>query len=136
MHGGRRAGAGRPLGSVNRASRLSRERASALGVLPHEFLAQVARGETIGDHVPTFAERLDAAKAASPYFAARLAATRIESVATGLQLPSADCPEASDDGQLLALILQDIAKDSAAWNRLATLEPFSRTVLEFALRDD
>ena len=42
-------------------------------LMPHEFLLKVARGETIDGHVPTFAERLDAAKQALPYFAPRLA---------------------------------------------------------------
>jgi len=35
------------------------------GELPHEFLLRVARGEEIDGHIPTFAERIDAAKAAA-----------------------------------------------------------------------
>jgi len=76
--GGRRPGAGRRPGSVNRASMQAREAAMASGELPHEFLLKVSRGEKIGDHEPTFSERVDAAKAAAPYYAARLATTRIE----------------------------------------------------------
>lgn len=81
-HGGRRQGAGRPSGSTNKRSRQLVDKAAASGLLPHQFLLAVARGERIpmpaeGDcvfHTPTITERLDAAKAAAPYFAARLAA--------------------------------------------------------------
>jgi hypothetical protein len=47
--------------------------AKAVGQLPHEFLAAIARGETIDGHEPTFEERMDAAKHAAPYYAPKLA---------------------------------------------------------------
>ena len=37
--------------------------------LPHELLLAIARGERVGEHDPTFAERLSAAKASARYFA-------------------------------------------------------------------
>ena len=37
--------------------------------LPHELLLAVARGERVGEHEPTFAERVAAAKASARYFA-------------------------------------------------------------------
>ena len=63
---------GRPKGSLNRASREMRERAAASGLLPHEFLLAVTRGELIDGYQPTFAERLDAAKASASFFAPKL----------------------------------------------------------------
>jgi len=75
--GGRRPGAGRKPGSVNVMSRLAREEAAATGELPHFLLLRISRGERIGDYEPTFADRVDAAKAAAPYFAPKLAATEV-----------------------------------------------------------
>lgn len=77
MRGGARQGAGRPKGSANKMSQKAREEAAAVGLLPHEFLAAIARGEMIGDHQPTFEERMDAAKAAAPFYAPRLASTQV-----------------------------------------------------------
>ena len=80
--GGKQDGAGRPEGARNLWSREIADKAAASGLLPHEFLLAVARGERIpmpadgadAFHVPTIEQRLEAAKAAAPYFAARLAA--------------------------------------------------------------
>jgi len=47
MHGGKRNGAGRKAGSVNKASAVAREEAAKTGELPHEFLLRVSRGEMI-----------------------------------------------------------------------------------------
>ena len=84
--GGKREGAGRKAGTVSRLSKAARERAAATGELPHEFLLRVARGEDEFDDFvtvrgrqvlrkrkATFPERVDAAKAAAPYFQPRLA---------------------------------------------------------------
>jgi len=78
MRGGARAGAGRKLGSVNAMSQRAREEAAATGELPHQVLLRVSRGESIDGHKPSFAERMDAAKAAAPYYAPKLAATTVE----------------------------------------------------------
>jgi hypothetical protein len=81
---------GRKPGSMSIMSRDAHDRAAATGELPHEFLLRVARGDELfddyvnvdGDKVkikrfPTFAERVDAAKAAAPYFQPRLATTDV-----------------------------------------------------------
>lgn len=80
--GGKRKGAGRPPGSATRRTREVADRAAASGLLPHEFLLRVVRGEAIDGTVPSFADRLEAAKAAAPYFAPRLAAVDMRSEGT------------------------------------------------------
>jgi hypothetical protein len=42
-------------------------------LLPHEFLAAVARGEAIGGYSPSFTERMAAASQAAPSYAPKLA---------------------------------------------------------------
>jgi hypothetical protein len=69
---GRKTG-GRKKGSMNKAPRERAERAAASGLLPHEFLLAVCRGEVFDGHVPSFDERLDAAGKAAPYYAPKLA---------------------------------------------------------------
>jgi hypothetical protein len=78
MQGGKREGAGRKQGSVNRLSQEAIEAATKTGELPHEFLLRVSRGETIDGEKTTFDKRIDAAKAAGPYFAPRLATATIQ----------------------------------------------------------
>lgn len=86
-HGGKRQGAGRKPGSLNKASRAVRAKAAEEGQLPHELLLDWARGTAkVKDFVkvdgevveierfPTFEERIDAAKAAAPFYAPKLAA--------------------------------------------------------------
>ena len=75
--GGKRTGAGRKKGSITRMSMEAREHAKHTGELPHEFLLRIVRGEKIGSHRPTFKERVDAAKAAAPYFQPRIAAQEV-----------------------------------------------------------
>lgn len=75
--GGKRPGAGRPKGSVNRMATRAREEAAKAGMLPHELLLAISRGEAIDGHVPSFAERVDAAKAAAPFYAPKLAAVDV-----------------------------------------------------------
>ena len=65
---------GRPKGALNRVSRETRDKAAASGMLPHEFLLTFMRGEAVDGYTPSFAERLDAAKAAAPFFAPKLSA--------------------------------------------------------------
>ena len=93
--GGPRPGSGRPKGSVTKVTAKAREAAMETGLLPHEWLLKVSRGEGIkhkrwvikydakGDEksrelveeeiYADFSTRIDAAKAASPYYAPRLA---------------------------------------------------------------
>ena len=86
--GGKRPNAGRPKGARNKRTVRMIEQAQSLGLLPHEFLAAVARGEGFdvqlfdedGEPVgapfktyPTLSERIAAASTAAPFFAPRLA---------------------------------------------------------------
>ncbi|WP_376960120.1 hypothetical protein ABNQ39_20630 [Azospirillum sp. A26] len=75
--GGARPGAGRKVGAVQKVAREAREKAAAAGMLPHEFLLAVMRNDLPGEQ-PTFDQRLDAAKAAAPYYAPKLAAVSNE----------------------------------------------------------
>ena len=85
-HGGARKGAGRPKGSANKANKLAIEKAREGGELPHEFLLRIARGESIDGEAPSLTMRVDAAKAAAPYFAPKLAQVtqEIETKITGV----------------------------------------------------
>jgi len=97
--GGARPGAGRPKGSTQKITALAREEAMATGLLPHEWLLKVSRGEGIvhkrwvvkydkrgkelgrelveEEIYADFATRLDAAKAAAPFYAPKLAAQSV-----------------------------------------------------------
>lgn len=72
--GGPRPGSGRKPGGANIMSLKAREEAAKTGELPHMFLLRVTRGEKINGYEPTFEERIDAAKAAAPFFAPKMAA--------------------------------------------------------------
>lgn len=58
-------------------SQKARDEAAKTGELPHEFLLRVSRGETVAGYTPTFNERVDAAKAAAPYYAPKLGSTDV-----------------------------------------------------------
>ena len=89
--GGAREGAGRKPNSMNKMSRDAREKAAASGVLPHEFLLMIVRGEPIfrtevhpmtGEsilvrEVYDFDARRDAAKAAAPYYAPKISTVEV-----------------------------------------------------------
>jgi hypothetical protein len=89
--GGKRPGAGRKPGSVNKLSAAASKAVKARGgLLPHEWLLQVMQGEQkVRDalkvdgeiveieRLPTFEERMDAAKAAAPFYAPKLAAAAL-----------------------------------------------------------
>jgi hypothetical protein len=89
--------------------------------LPHEILLAIARGEPLDGHKPTFAERMDAAKAAAPYYGARLSSVRVEPLKqTGFDL--SDLPVNVRDmnkGELLRVLLAGLTADSPAWDRIA-----------------
>jgi hypothetical protein len=81
---------GRPPGSLNRLSQAAREAAARTGLLPHEILLSMARGEPVrivkvlptGDHVETYQEidvdtAKDAAKAAAPYYAPKMSTVEL-----------------------------------------------------------
>ena len=118
--GGPRKGAGRPVGAVNRVAKEAIAAAKAEGILPHEWLLNVVRGEPVeqkrwkierdehGKEIsrelvtelvyPDFPVRMDAAKAASPYYAPRLATQTVsvqggnEAVAEALKLMATRLP--------------------------------------------
>lgn len=93
--GGPRPGSGAKPGVKRAMTELAKAEAKMTGILPHEWLLQVMRGEPIRqarvrtilnkqgeaigqevemyDHYPDIAMRADAAKAAAPYYAPRLA---------------------------------------------------------------
>ena len=70
--GGRREGAGRKVGSVNKINLEARNKAAVSGITPLEYLLSVMRDED-----STKPEKIDAAKAAAPYIHARLNATTL-----------------------------------------------------------
>ena len=77
--GGRREGAGRKKGAVSKMTLRAREEAARTGMLPHEFLLNIMRGGEAAKQClgrdSTNEERIDAAKAAAPFYAPKLAAT-------------------------------------------------------------
>ncbi len=104
--GGPRTGAGRPRGSKNNMTKAAIEAAKEQGVLPHEWLLSVARGDAIeqkryeivrdkdGNEIdkivmtemiyPDIGLRMDAAKAAAPFYAPKLA-TQVISMQGGTE---------------------------------------------------
>lgn len=118
--GGPGRGGGRKPGSVNKLAKQSIIAAKATGILPHEWLLNIVRGEPVeqrrwkierdenGREVsrelvtetiyPDFPVRMDAAKAASPYYAPRLATQTVsvqggnEAVAEALKLMATRLP--------------------------------------------
>jgi hypothetical protein len=86
MRGGKRPGAGKPKGSKDTRSKLKEWAKLSKGDPPHIFLAKIAAGETFEAIVqkdgepaksvtvtPTLKTRIQAAIAAAPYFAPKLA---------------------------------------------------------------
>jgi hypothetical protein len=68
---------GRLAGTPNKRSLQHIIQAESKGMLPHEFLAAVARGEEVNGITPTFEQQLDAAKACAPYYAPRLSSSDV-----------------------------------------------------------
>jgi hypothetical protein len=97
--GGRQPGAGRPKGALSKVTAKAKQAAMETGLLPHEWLLKVSRGEGIihkrwvvkhdakgnvrsrelieEEIYSDFATRLDAAKAAAPFYAPKLAAQTV-----------------------------------------------------------
>lgn len=97
---GRKVGSGRKIGDSARLTNETREAAMRSGMLPHEWLLKVSRGEPIthtyvnvvtddhgniiakniitDEHYATWAERIDCAKAAAGYYAPKLAAQMVQ----------------------------------------------------------
>tara|TARA_R110000868_G_scaffold71284_1_gene208962 strand:- start:582 stop:962 length:381 start_codon:yes stop_codon:yes gene_type:complete len=97
--GGKQPGAGRPKGALSKVTAKSKQVAQETGLLPHEWLLAVSRGEGIvhkrwvvkhdtkGKEVSRdlveeviyadFPTRIDASKAAAPFYAPKLAAQTV-----------------------------------------------------------
>jgi hypothetical protein len=67
--GGPREGAGRPVGARNKLDKEAAEIAASEGIMPKDFLLGLVRDE--GQPLDV---RIEAAKAAAPYYHAKLAA--------------------------------------------------------------
>jgi hypothetical protein len=70
--GGKREGAGRPVGAISRKSREMAEKAASEGITPLEFMLNVLRDETM-----TFDSRCWAAEKAAPYIHAKLSSVEV-----------------------------------------------------------
>jgi hypothetical protein len=75
---------GRPVGSANVRSQKQIEEARKTGLLPHEILLKIARGDADafpGEAPPSRSERISAAQHCAQYFAPRLQATQVNMLA-------------------------------------------------------
>jgi hypothetical protein len=70
INGGKRPGAGRPPGAINKRTQETIEAVAASGETPLEYMTRIYRDPTV-DH----ARRDDMAKAAAPYVHPKLATT-------------------------------------------------------------
>ena len=77
--GGKREGAGRKPGSINRFSKQTLDRVTRAGILPVDYLLSVMRDDAFST-----AERLDAAKAAAPYLHHKLTTQSLSVAAAGI----------------------------------------------------
>lgn len=82
---------GRPEGALSKIAREAREKAMETGMLPHEILLDMARGNPQVEYVPEpntgkiverivvldVDQRRDAAKAAAPYYAPKISAVEV-----------------------------------------------------------
>lgn len=89
--GGYRPNAGRKPNSMNKMSQEAREQAKLTGLLPHEILLSMARGEpqvvidvdvdsgrvTKRYEAVSLEKRLDSAKAAAPYYAPKISTVEV-----------------------------------------------------------
>lgn len=73
MRGGRREGAGRPKGSLNKANAKREADVKASGLTPLDYMLGILRDDTADA-----AQRFEAAKAAAPYVHPRLSATELK----------------------------------------------------------
>ena len=71
-HGGARPGSGRPKGARDKLEREASEAAALEGVMPKDFLLGIVR-----DKEQPLDIRMEAAKAAAPYYHPKLASTEL-----------------------------------------------------------
>lgn len=102
---------GRPEGSTNKLAREARAKAQATGLLPHEIMLSIARGEPQIEYVSngdgTVKERvvnvdldtrLDAAKAAAPYYAPKISTVEVISGVSDADLDAIIARAAAEAG--------------------------------------
>ena len=95
--GGKREGAGRKPGAINKATREQRKAVKESGLTPLDYLLSVLRDETAERH-----ERVDAAHKAAPYVHAKLSSVDVKS-SDGSMSPKPTliefiAPEIADEG--------------------------------------
>lgn len=127
-HGGARPGGGRPKGSVQKITAKAREAAAETGLLPHEWLLKVSRGEPIEqkrwrvvldklgneksrelvteEYYADFSTRVDAAKAAAPFYAPKLATQTVVMSPVTLGVHNLSDDELNNK---LALLMEEVA---------------------------
>ena len=69
--------AGRPHGGISHAARIAQKKAKANGKLPCQLLLDWAQTGLMEKIKLTIEQRMDAAKAAAPYYSARLSSTKV-----------------------------------------------------------
>lgn len=125
--GGNQVGAGRPQGAKNKIAAYAIEKAKQEGMLPHEMLLMIARGEAIPhtyqqktlredgveliETVKTviyadFDTRVDAMKACAQFYAPKLSAVQVRSVNPQGQISTVD---EEDLDEMLTELRADIA---------------------------
>ena len=121
---------GRKKGQVQAVSELARIEAAKEGILPHEWMLKIVRGEPIKQRVmevtvdedgvetrewvehevyPDFATRVDCAKAAAPFYAPKLAAQTV-SLKGGVSLSNVSGLGAGEMKQLIKLLGSKVGK--------------------------
>lgn len=130
--GGARPGGGRPKGAVQKITTRAREAAAETGLLPHEWLLKVSRGEPIEqkrwkvtydklgneksrilvteEYYADFCTRVDAAKAAAPFYAPKLAAQTVTMAPVTLGVHNLSDDELNSK---LSLLMDEVAASSA-----------------------
>ena len=83
--GGKREGAGRPVGSTNRKTKEIQAAIEASGLTPLDFLISTIRNDAL-----PYDTRLDAAKSAAPFVHARLATINVNDVTPRKSLAELD----------------------------------------------
>lgn len=110
-------GPGRPPGRRQEVSNEQRRAAARTGELPHQFLLRIMRmgpGAKIGNYILQFSDVMEAAKAAAPFYAAKLAS---------IQIKPADKPPINvqlDPGPLAKLEPADLVKMLTAFIQAST----------------
>lgn len=105
--GGKREGAGRKPGAINKATQEEREAIKASGLTPLQYLLQVMRDESVGQH-----ERVDAAHKAAPYVHAKLASVDVKSSDGSMSPHVIDASKLSVEQRkaLLAAMVEDASE--------------------------